>query len=84
MSECRARHRPDAISGGADLVAGFGQGAVQGFDLVSPDPSEEVQQSFVAYSAIGELVQGVDHQTGNQLVTILSRCVLVGSIVADL
>ncbi len=71
---------------GFEFALGFQivEGAAQGFSFISTHLLNEIHQRRSAITDIGCLVECVNHQSRDQLVTTVHGCVLMGAIVANL
>lgn len=62
----------------------FVERAAQRVGLIQADTFDEVHQSGPAVTGVGGLIQGLDHQPGDQFVTAADRCVAVRAVIPDL
>ena len=62
----------------------FGECPAQRFCLVSADTLDEMHQRRLSAARVCRLVQGVDHQPGDQFIAAMHGRIAVGAIVPDL
>jgi hypothetical protein len=62
----------------------IGQRPAKGIGLIGRHPFDEMHQCGVPITGIGGLIQGVDHQTGDEFIASVGGCIPVRAVITDL